>query len=93
MGRSADTSVVDSFSSLSDDEGTGLTLKNGSRVAVVGGGPAGSFFAFFLLKMAAAIDLDIEVYLRPEDIQPLRSCRLQSLRWYRIRIPRSNPGC
>ena len=61
MERSADTSVVDSFSSLSDDEGTGLSLTNGSRVAVVGGGPSGSFFAFFLLKMAAAIDLDIEV--------------------------------
>ena len=61
MKRSADTSVVDSFSSLSDDEGTGLSLTNGSRIAVVGGGPSGSFFAFFLLKMAAAIDLDIEV--------------------------------
>ena len=61
MKRSADTSVVDSFSSLSDDEGTGISLTNGSRVAVVGGGPSGSFFAFFLLKMATAIDLDIEV--------------------------------
>ena len=61
MDRSADTSVVDSFSSLSGDEGTGLSLTNGSRVAVVGGGPSGSFFAFFLLKMAAAIDLEIEV--------------------------------
>jgi flavin-dependent dehydrogenase len=30
-------------------------------VAVIGGGPAGSFFSFFLLKMAEAIDLDIEV--------------------------------
>ena len=61
MKRSADTSVADSFSSLSEDEETGLALSNGSRVAVVGGGPSGSFFAFFLLKMAAAIDLDIEV--------------------------------
>ena len=61
MKHSADTSVVDSFSSLSDDGGTGLSLTNGSRIAVVGGGPSGSFFAFFLLKMAAAIDLDIEV--------------------------------
>ena len=61
MKRSADTSVADSFSSLTAEEGTGLSLKNGSRIAVVGGGPSGSFFAFFLLKMAAAIDLDIEV--------------------------------
>jgi flavin-dependent dehydrogenase len=61
MKCSADTSVADSFSSLTDEEGTGLSLENGSRIAVVGGGPSGSFFAFFLLKMAAAIDLDIEV--------------------------------
>ena len=61
MKRSTDTSVADSFSSLADDEETGLTLSNGSRIAVVGGGPSGSFFSFFLLKMAAAIDLDIEV--------------------------------
>jgi len=61
MKRPADTSVADSFSSLSDGEETGLSLSNGSRIAVVGGGPSGSFFAFFLLKMAAAIDLDIEV--------------------------------
>jgi len=61
MKHTADTSVADSFSSLSGDEETGLSLSNGSRIAVVGGGPSGSFFAFFLLKMAAAIDLDIEV--------------------------------
>ncbi|MDP2718683.1 MAG: FAD-dependent oxidoreductase [Dehalococcoidia bacterium] len=39
-------------------------LTSESRVAVVGGGPAGSFFAMFLLHYAAArdIDLDISVY-------------------------------
>jgi flavin-dependent dehydrogenase len=36
-------------------------LRDGSRVAVVGSGPAGSFFSYFLLKMADAIDLDVEV--------------------------------
>jgi flavin-dependent dehydrogenase len=61
MKHTADTSVADSFSSFTDEEEPGLTLTNGSRIAVVGGGPSGSFFAFFLLKMAAAIDLDIEV--------------------------------
>ena len=30
---------------------------------MIGGGPAGSFFAFFLLQMAEAIDLDLEVEL------------------------------
>jgi len=38
-----------------------LSLSDGSRVAVVGGGPAGSFFAFFLLKMAESVGLDLAV--------------------------------
>ncbi len=70
MRLSSQTSVADSFSSLVVDEGSDLTLKDGSRVAVIGGGPAGSFFTFFLLKMAEAIDLDIEV-----DIYEPRSFR------------------
>ena len=36
-------------------------LVDGSRVAVVGGGPAGSFFAYFLLRLANVIDLQLEV--------------------------------
>jgi flavin-dependent dehydrogenase len=36
-------------------------LQDGSRVAVVGGGPAGSLFAYFLLRLANAIDLDVQV--------------------------------
>ena len=36
-------------------------MSDGSRVAVVGGGPASSFFSYFLLKMADSIDLDIQV--------------------------------
>ena len=35
MKRSTDTSVADSFSSLADDQETGLSLSNGSRIAVV----------------------------------------------------------
>ncbi|MBT8479047.1 MAG: hypothetical protein KJO06_09025, partial [Gemmatimonadetes bacterium] len=61
MRLSSQSSVADSFSSLVVDDGTDLALTDGSRVAVVGGGPAGSFFSYFLLKMAEAIDLDIEV--------------------------------
>ena len=38
-----------------------LHLEDGSRVAVVGSGPAGSLFAYFLLDMAARIDLGLEV--------------------------------
>jgi len=38
-----------------------LSLEDGARVAVVGGGPAGSFFAHFLLRMAAEVGLDVSV--------------------------------
>lgn len=38
-----------------------LTLDHGSRVAVIGGGPAGSFFSYFLLNMAEQIGLKIHV--------------------------------
>lgn len=38
-----------------------LTLENGARVAVVGGGPAGSFFSYFLLDLAKLVDLDLKV--------------------------------
>ena len=38
-----------------------LRLEDGARVAVIGGGPAGSFFAYFLLEMAQRAGLDIEV--------------------------------
>jgi flavin-dependent dehydrogenase len=36
-------------------------LIDGSRVAVIGGGPAGSLFAYFLLDMAERVDLKLDV--------------------------------
>jgi flavin-dependent dehydrogenase len=54
-------SVADSFSAYIEHDEKDFNLQDGSRIAVVGGGPSGSFFAFFLLKMAQAIDLEIEV--------------------------------
>lgn len=38
-----------------------IPLEDGSRVGVIGGGPAGTFFSFFLLRMAEAVGLDLEV--------------------------------
>jgi flavin-dependent dehydrogenase len=38
-----------------------IFLENGSRVAVIGGGPSGSLFSYFLLSMAKQIDLKISV--------------------------------
>jgi flavin-dependent dehydrogenase len=40
---------------------TDLKLKDGSRVAVLGGGPAGSFFSYFLLDMAERVGLQLRV--------------------------------
>ena len=61
MKQSPPTSVADAFASMVEDGNRDFNLQNDSRVAVVGGGPAGSFFAYFLMKMARAIDLEIEV--------------------------------
>lgn len=41
-----------------------MWLGNGSRVAVLGGGPAGSFFSMYFLRYAASkrIDLEVDIY-------------------------------
>ncbi len=36
-------------------------LEDGSRIAVVGGGPSGSFFSYFLLDMVKALGLKVEL--------------------------------
>ncbi len=45
-----------------------LVLRDGSRIGVIGGGPAGSFFSIFLLDMAerAGLDLAVEIH-EPRD--------------------------
>ena len=45
-----------------------MKLENGSRVAVMGGGPAGSFFSYFLLTMAerAGLSIHVDIY-EPRD--------------------------
>jgi flavin-dependent dehydrogenase len=54
-------------------------LTNGSRVGVIGGGPAGSFFSYFLLRLAKRADLQIKVDIyEPRDFsQPApRGCNM-----------------
>jgi flavin-dependent dehydrogenase len=48
----------------SDRSEDDVFLQDGSRVAVIGGGPAGSLFSYFLLDMADRIDLllDVDIY-------------------------------
>jgi flavin-dependent dehydrogenase len=50
-----------SFEHLPEMGEASLRLREGSKVAVMGGGPAGSFFSYYLLEMAARINLDIRV--------------------------------
>jgi len=38
-----------------------VALADGSRVGVIGGGPSGSLFAYFVRRLAEAVDLDIAV--------------------------------
>ena len=38
-----------------------LELLDGSRIAVIGGGPAGSFFSYYALEYARRFDLEIEL--------------------------------
>jgi flavin-dependent dehydrogenase len=61
MGTHSEHSVADAFADLAPQDAGEFELRDGSRIAVVGGGPSGSFFSYFLLKMAEAIDLEIEV--------------------------------
>jgi flavin-dependent dehydrogenase len=56
-----------------------LKLQDGSRVAVMGGGPAGSFFSYFLLDLAERMGLEIELDLfEPRDYasQGPKSCNM-----------------
>ena len=41
--------------------GSGMCLEDGSRVAVIGGGPAGSLFSCFLLRMADSTGMNVHV--------------------------------
>lgn len=45
------------------ESGSNMTLTDGSRIAVIGAGPSGSMFSYFLLKMANTMGLEVEVDL------------------------------
>lgn len=64
-----DTSLVETFQKPHTADDT-MKLRDGARVAVIGGGPAGSFFSYFLLDMAAraGVQISVEIY-EPRDFQ------------------------
>ena len=59
-------------------ERSGTRLEQGSRVAVIGGGPAGSFFTSFLLQMAKRIglELSVDVYEPRDFTKPGQGCNM-----------------
>ena len=59
-----------SFQQLVAGPDSTKTLRDGSRIAVVGAGPSGSMFSYFLLNMAEATSLQLNVDL----FEPRRFC-------------------
>ncbi len=53
--------LVRKFNQQTEESLPQYKLDDGSRVAVIGGGPAGSYFSYFLLDMASRMGVDIEV--------------------------------
>lgn len=59
--RDKGPSLADTLTSLAEASSSELRLEDGSEVAVIGGGPAGSFFSYFVLGQAKRVGLDIRV--------------------------------
>ena len=56
--------------SLHEQGNPGTVLQDGSRIAVIGAGPAGSMFSYFLLTMAETVGLDVDL----DVFEPRRFC-------------------
>ena len=52
---------VRQFQKRSRQPAPAMPLRDGARVAVMGGGPAGAFFSYFLLAVARRVGLQLEV--------------------------------
>lgn len=61
LGIGTKRSLEDELAALAESEPGTLQLEHASQVAVVGGGPAGSFAAYFLLDMAERVEMGIHV--------------------------------
>ncbi len=59
---------INLFSRSVSTQKSSMSLENGSRVAVIGGGPTGSFFSYFLFDLAerVGVDLKVDIY-EPRD--------------------------
>ena len=52
---------IRSFSQGASTGRSSTSLRNGSWIAILGGGPAGAFFGYFLLGLAERVGVDIKV--------------------------------
>jgi flavin-dependent dehydrogenase len=51
-----------------DSHSSPLQLQEGSKIGVIGGGPAGSFFGYFFLDMARRVGIDVQLDIfEPKD--------------------------
>ena len=57
-----------SYQKFEEPEGNTLPLDDGARIGVIGGGPAGSFFSYFILQMArrVGVNLNVDIYERKD---------------------------
>jgi len=62
------TSSISQIFNAQEEVSSTFELDSGSSVAVIGGGPAGSFFSFYLLDLAQrmGLELDLDIY-EPRD--------------------------
>ena len=68
--RKANSLGFASFEGADTPQGPNKMLQDGSRVAVIGAGPAGSMFSYFFLSMAETVGLDVDVDM----FEPRRFC-------------------
>ena len=64
--QEADSRVHDFRSLLKDNGADGsdeFVLGDGNKIAVIGGGPSGSFFAYFALKMARMMGREVDIQI------------------------------
>lgn len=70
----ADSPFIDTRILTKKSDPNSLKLDNGSRIGVIGGGPSGSFFSYFLLDIAqrAGLDIHVDIYEPRDFFRPVR---------------------
>jgi len=61
MNLGTNKTAGSNLASYFEPEKSKLILEDGSRIGVIGGGPAGTFFAYFLFKMAESLGLQLHI--------------------------------